>query len=84
MSKAGQTVRPMMMATPASTINRAATSKPAAEASRCVVAWIFSSSSSISGHDEDKYGHHEHRRDEQGRDSRVIGFVRSDVEFHES
>jgi hypothetical protein len=78
-SKAGQTVRPMMMATPASTISRAATRSQ----QRKPLAALLLGFSLPRRPYQDMTKISTHKRDEQGRDSRVIGFVRSDVEFHE-
>ena len=58
--------------------------RPPTEASRCFAS--YRSSSSMSGQDENKCGHNKHERDEDARDSHVIGFVLSSVVFvtHES
>ena len=56
--------------------------RPAADASRCTSSWC--SSSSMSDQDKNKHYHNKHEHDEDGSDSLVICFVRSDVVFHES
>ena len=53
----------------------------ASEASRCI-SWC--ACLSMSGQGENKHGQNKHGHDKKGGEGHVIGFVRSNVVFHES
>jgi hypothetical protein len=73
----GSSVKPTMMVTQASNMNRTATKSPAVEASRRT----SSRCSSMSGQQQNNHGDNQHQQDEEGCDCHVIGFRPSRLEF---